>query len=160
MKEQITFSPPISSFVLPLFSSSFKDVLWHRNKPSSVPLMKALAVCCHCEPRGVDDQHQLRLRRMEGDLCVLVVWIGGRRASGSRPYMFAFSQLRINAQLTNPLYTGAVFSVSEGNTVTFSCTLNAVKDRLCFCYSDKSSCSLCWVIAEPFLRACPLIVIQ
>lgn len=41
----------------------------------SVPLMKALAVCCHCKPRGVDDQHQLRLRRMKG-ICAWPGWWG------------------------------------------------------------------------------------
>lgn len=61
---------------------------------------------------------------------------GGQGASGSRPYVFAVSQLYVECWLTDPLYTGVVFSVwiqrFRKNTVTFSCTLIAVKDRLCF----------------------------
>lgn len=59
--------------------------------------MKALAVCRHCKPRGVDEPTPAEVEEDGGDLCVAG---GGRGASGSQTYMFAVSQLRINTRWT------------------------------------------------------------
>lgn len=83
--------------------------------------MKALAVGCHCDSRGVDEQHQLRLRRMEGDLCM---------ARGLEvPPGHGLARLLFFGYVLTPFQ--AVFSVWSHcfgrNAVMLSCTLNAVK---------------------------------
>lgn len=70
MKEQISpFSSLISSFVWPLvcfffFFQRHASNSSDTNKPPECSSYEA--VCCHCKPPGVDDQHQRRLRRTEG----------------------------------------------------------------------------------------------
>lgn len=152
MKEQ--FSPFLSSnklfcltLVFSFFQRRFFQQLW-RTKENllSVPLMKALAVCCHLQATRCWRPTPAEAEEDEGDL-----W-GGAWGCDLTCLLFCSEALTpAECRLTNPLYTEAVFIKK---TVTFSCTLNAASVILI-----KSSCSP----AESPLNlptACPLIVIQ
>ena len=128
--------------ILPLLSSDrlfcltpaiFFFFFFQRRAPTQncrvFPLMKALAVLLSlASPRGVDDQHQLRLRRTEVFLCVAFGGVQGRDPTCLLfcSYALTPSSLRRAPVLTNPPVRG-IRTLSQ-----FSCTLNAVRDRLCF----------------------------
>lgn len=112
------FFPLISSFNWPFCISFFlpsKTCFGTRTN------LWVFLSCCHCEPQGVDDRHQLSASGR--DLTCL---------------LFCGYALTPAVLVNQPTCTQWRYSVSGFNAVTFSCMLNAVMDWLCFCYSDKS----------------------
>lgn len=81
----------------------------------SVPLMKALAVCCHCMPRGVDDQHQLRFEKDGGHL------VHSRAVEvplRSQPcfLFFSFALTPAECRLTNTAHRGGIECLDSEKT--------------------------------------------